>query len=293
MAISAMRYLGGFSAYSDANNADFLLAKYKSAGPSLLSISAVPAGAVPGGSAQVSVQALGSLGNPMPDVEISLSADAVEGSGGHNHNSARPAGLLSAEGIPPAQSITVKTGADGKFTAVYTAGLFGGFETVTARAAGLADVSTSTVIEVKFPGLAALSPSALAVKYNLTSNAADHFNTHFGVPSAVNRIAGLSADYYSQTGGNIAGINDMTLEYGGVFDVNSDWMPPHELHKDGKSVDIDRCAVSASQQILVNQKLMDKLMRAAGSVRIAETPQGTLQCAGPAETKRMHYEFTQ
>jgi murein endopeptidase len=33
-------------------------------------------------------------------------------------------------------------------------------------------------------------------------------------------------------------INDMSLPYGGLFDVNGDWKTPHKTHRIGKSADI-------------------------------------------------------
>ncbi len=38
------------------------------------------------------------------------------------------------------------------------------------------------------------------------------------------------------------GINDMSLPLGGLFDIYHNWHPPHNSHRKGTSVDIDRCA---------------------------------------------------
>jgi hypothetical protein len=34
-------------------------------------------------------------------------------------------------------------------------------------------------------------------------------------------------------------INDVSLPYGGLFDVNGDWRDPHVSHRSGKDVDIE------------------------------------------------------
>ncbi len=87
------------------------------------------------------------------------------------------------------------------------------------------------------------------------------------------------------------GINDMSLISGGLFDVNHDWKPPHNLHRIGRSVDIDRCATAGGSSILVNQALLDQIMAANGGRRIVEKSLEPPPCQGPISTPRMHYEF--
>ncbi|MEK7287395.1 MAG: hypothetical protein AAB091_02375, partial [Elusimicrobiota bacterium] len=99
--------------------------------------------------------------------------------------------------------------------------------------------------------------------------------------------------YFLQTGGQALGINDMSLVFGGLFDVNHDWKPPHNLHRVGRSVDVDRCATAATGAVLVNQKLLDQIMKINGGSRIVEAPLKPPPCQGPANTPRIHYEFRQ
>ncbi len=42
---------------------------------------------------------------------------------------------------------------------------------------------------------------------------------------------------FSDTG--IMRLNDMSLPWGGLFDIDIDWSTPHSLHRVGKSVDIE------------------------------------------------------
>lgn len=37
-------------------------------------------------------------------------------------------------------------------------------------------------------------------------------------------------------------INDISLERGGMFDIQADWNPPHDSHRSGTDVDIENLA---------------------------------------------------
>jgi hypothetical protein len=39
--------------------------------------------------------------------------------------------------------------------------------------------------------------------------------------------------------------NDMSLPFGGVFDINQNWSPPHTYHRKGDSVDIPTSAANS------------------------------------------------
>jgi hypothetical protein len=39
-------------------------------------------------------------------------------------------------------------------------------------------------------------------------------------------------------GGEIIYINDMSLPYGGLFDIQGNWRPPHVTHRTGRNADI-------------------------------------------------------
>ncbi|MBI4654020.1 MAG: hypothetical protein HY752_03400 [Nitrospirae bacterium] len=58
----------------------------------------------------------------------------------------------------------------------------------------------------------------------------------------------IGEDYYKDFNATL-GINDMSLVWGGLFDIGPPigffWSPPHKSHRKGTSVDIDRCAKSA------------------------------------------------
>lgn len=143
---------------------------------------------------------------------------------------------------------------------------------------------------ISTPGMAQQSKP-----YNLTGATSSHPENHFATSFTMSGTTTAAVAYFLQTGGQALGINDMSLVSGGLFDVNHDWKPPHNLHRVGRSVDIDRCATAATGLVLANQILLDKLMLKRGGVRIVEPPpknQPIPPCA-QIPIKRMHYEFSQ
>jgi len=81
------------------------------------------------------------------------------------------------------------------------------------------------------------------------------------------RIAAMAADYYEETGIAI-GINDMSLPWGGLFDIDNNWSTPHSKHRTGKSVDVDHSGV--------NEVKLDNIAKEYGCKR--------------REVDRIHYE---
>ncbi len=88
----------------------------------------------------------------------------------------------------------------------------------------------------------------------------------------------MAQDYYnnkSTRGINIR-INDMSLQWGGLFDVWNNWSssPGHNRHRVGKSADIDRNALgSDGKSVKVDQAKLDSYAKKRwGLDRITEPP---------------------
>ena len=64
-------------------------------------------------------------------------------------------------------------------------------------------------------------------------------NNHWMTPNAANKFAQAVRLFNSTTSrqGKIA-VNDMSLRYGGTFDINRNWRPPHHKHSRGTAVDV-------------------------------------------------------
>ncbi len=167
-----------------------------------------------------------------PAVPLALSVLPVEYSGGHQHDGTRVnhTGTLSTYSCTPDASCQCPP-------ITYTAGEVAGFETIQASSSSS---TASATLTISVPGL---TPLASSPSYNLTGQTIDHPDNHYGTPG-MNSVLPVIAEAYSKT--ETLGINDMSLIFGGLFDIGPPygafWSPPHTLHRVGKSADIDRCA---------------------------------------------------
>lgn len=118
----------------------------------------------------------------------------------------------------------------------YTASQISGEEKITATLQDTGEkVSKSIFIMVP-----ALGPLAAGQFYALTGSTGSHPDNHYGTNTTVSNIQVIARDYFenSEEGVKI-GINDMSLIWGGLFDIDGNWVSPHSLHRIGKSVDVD------------------------------------------------------
>ena len=170
---------------------------------------------------------------------------------------------------------------------IYSAPQIAGEEQLTAiLKQGTTEVERrSATMRIRVPGLEALTGSAIG-SWQLTGQTGAHSSNHYGTPYANSRIRAMATEYFDFYGESI-GINDMSLSGGGLFDHQGTWAPPHNSHRTGTSVDIDRCA-----QTLVRQRILNKIAEEDYSGdRTVERALKPPPCDGPVDTPRMHYEF--
>ena len=116
--------------------------------------------------------------------------------------------------------------------------------------AGIYDVSVvyegkvvaSKSIEVKYD----LESLGSGTNYHLRKHDSNH-NTgdyHYGTPDTNYKIKVAAEKFYTDYGfwqkpvKKKIVVNDQSLVWGGLFDINGDWKDPHETHKSGLVVDI-------------------------------------------------------
>lgn len=169
---------------------------------------------------------------PISGKAIQFSAIANELSGGHNHSGGRPIGDFD--------SSSCTTGADGTCSVSFSASEVGGVETITGTLNGDPTVTRSSDVTVAVANLYELADNP--TKYRLTGQTGTHSANHFYSGSGFN-IVGVAFDFVDEYDATL-GINDMSLPSGGLFDIHEDWNKPHSLHREGRSADIDQCALS-------------------------------------------------
>jgi hypothetical protein len=173
-------------------------------------------------------------GRPISGWPIFLEARGVPGSGGHDHCENRPAGDF--------QQNNGQTDENGEFRTFYFASEFGGIERIIASGGEIRDSANLTV---RVPDLYLLPESEYYVKYGSPYYAQFHHtppaysddHTHWGKEELINAIYTIAWNYVLR-GGEIIYINDMSLPYGGLFDIQGNWRPPHKTHRTGRNADV-------------------------------------------------------
>ena len=193
----------------------------------------------------IEVDAIDAHGNLIPQsFPIDMSVNYIPRSGGHEHDGPRPVGQLLVESsAQPLSYVHAMTNANGQLFATYLSTIVGGQETVEAAISASPATSTSAVITVAIPWLVELQSSIAPKLYNLTGSFGQpgvtsmHSGNHYSTLTTQNEIVTVAAEYLDITGYYL-GINDMSLVYGGVFDITNNWNTPHLSHRIGHSTDI-------------------------------------------------------
>jgi hypothetical protein len=239
-----------------------------------------------------------------------LSSDYVDGSGGHDHLIPRRPRTLenygsfaTKQGTPTQANNpfegTTSTGSDASI--VYTASIFGDRMLLTARSAQTPLLWDTVSIAEKVPDLIGFSDTPY---WNLTGNMGPtsygrcqgtqirHGVNHHGTTFLIERLVLAIYDFFQWSGDPAEGpgtylklgINDISLPYGGLFDICNNWMPGHTYHRTGASVDIDGLAedfvrpgvfMSLEGIMVGNKPLIDYLtrfMKVHGGNRFKEEP---------------------
>lgn len=181
-------------------------------------------------------------GQPLENIPVDLDARAVDSSGGHAHTAGRPAGFFGdSDGM---------TDSNGVYSTKFFSHWFGGEEWIVASSSQL-QYRDSVKMTIKVPGLQSLPAGINYVKIGGTC-------THYGpsdnpeVPSSCRvpdnnhsaaqivrdslpLMANVWVDSLEQ---DTLFINDISLPFGGIFDIDGTWAPPHTTHGQGLEVDI-------------------------------------------------------
>jgi hypothetical protein len=217
--------------------------------------------------------------SPLIGRSIAFSSVSVDFSGGHNHPGERPKGRFS--------NTVCVTDALGKCSVVYKASEVSGHEKIVASLAEDPTVKVSKTLEIKIPDLFELGSSPF---YRLTGTNTSHPSNHY-ISVAVSGALSIFPEFYEEFGATL-GLNDTSLEMGGLFDLGPEygkpfWSTPHRLHRAGRSFDIDKCALVRNPKdygvrgpcppgwILVPR---DRLQEMCEVVKGRMVPESTIHC---------------
>lgn len=188
-------------------------------------------------------------GEPEPNKEVVVLSRFIPKTGGHDH-SGQPSGSLRGE--IKFHNVPI-TDCDGKVQFIYKAPKISGEYELIAQVAenGIIYDDSKSVI-VKVPGLDPLVDSPYFEKVGAPNNnettndpcrepeslTSVHYDNHYGTNELNSDIRAISKDYFVVDNQIKLRINDLSLEWGGIFDIDNEWTDPHFEHRIGKQADI-------------------------------------------------------
>ena len=200
----------------------------------------------------VTVSVTDAAGTPIPNVDVGLALHTRDGSAGHEHVGDKPAGIYQTMSHEPLPKGTINTGASGVAKLYFVAPEVSGPVQLEGTSAS-ATTDTSTV-QVGIAGLEPLTPGPSYVFTGAVTGR--HTDNHYGTPAALAAFRQF-ADTLSRWIGEPLGINDISLEQGGLFDVGGQpWNLPHGYHRRGTHADIR--TKYASRQVF-SKKLQERM----------------------------------
>ncbi len=78
---------------------------------------------------------------------------------------------------------------------------------------------------------------------------------HYAIFEMLSDLARAAQKFYERTGGIPLQIGDLSLPDGGVFDLCSNWIPPHSFHRIGNSVSIDIQGLTEEEIKILRSKM--------------------------------------
>ena len=215
-----------------------------------------------------------------PNINFTAEIIPVPNSGGHQHNGNKPTGRFKETVALPYNVYSGQTDENGQMILTYISGPAGGEEVITVRNTDEGKEGREFVF-VRVVGLAPLETNATFYLY--TSNDQHHPNFLYGTPNFLNQIKELAEVYLSSTNIYLS-FNDMSLISGGIFDIRHNWLPDHNSHRKGTSVDINRNTVNlGAKSVTLDLVKLDETIKIL-------TGQNRINCCRIEEGKSIHIE---
>ena len=180
---------------------------------------------------------------PILNQEVTISINMILPSGGHDHViQPQPAlrGHLTAVGASTVEGegeVTAQTNQEGIITVSYIAPAFGGrYELMASAQVDGEYIEDRDTLTVRVPNLVELPNENY---YELIGETEEHASNHWATQAVMTCIQTIANNWHiNNPNESTMMINDISLEYGGLLDVNGNWQPPHSSHRTGQDVDI-------------------------------------------------------
>jgi hypothetical protein len=144
------------------------------------------------------------------------------------------------KGTDTTATVQDKTDAAGERQYKYLSSGFGGVDSLFVQGETARDTASATIM-LKIADFEELTGGAhyrLIGSFGEPGVSSQHRKNHFGTTNLVSRLKAL-ADSVHADSSYVLRFNDMSLQFGGPFDIRNNWNAPHQTHREGVSVDID------------------------------------------------------
>ena len=179
---------------------------------------------------------------PKAGVAVTFKVDVVPMTGGHGHHDAnRPKGSVPASGV---------TDANGEIKLTFRASEVAGSHNITATCDSCSNKTADKKVDVRVPDLAPIAPNPPknadgSYQYTFTAVDPGHVGSSGGrqrgeyylTAEAASNLDVLISNF-AEEGWGIVGLNDASLNWGGLYDLKNNWSSPHSEHRVGEEIDI-------------------------------------------------------
>jgi hypothetical protein len=211
------------------------------------------------GSTGVTVRVNELNGNPVSNYPITMTAFGVDLSGGHDHISNRPSGLFVTTEHDTVDRLWGETNEEGKITCTYLSSGIGGRDSIAAWGYDYDKDTASAIVFLKVKDLEELEPGdhyVLTGAFGDAGVSSRHRTNHYGTSNLLKNLKALSDSVFADSGYALK-INDMSLIFGGPFDIANNWDTPHRTHREGVSADIDELY---SNGVAIDQEYFERMV---------------------------------
>ena len=188
-------------------------------------------------------------GVPIPNCPVAIELYPHQSTGGHCHTDANRPVEYPAGAIP--KIVTGNTGGDGlQFVVTHNwPEACGAIDVVfysTDPACPFYEDHTVKFIHCVYEDV--YSELGAGTGYTLIGSLTEHPSNHFGTSGLLTALGALGVDYHAADSTTNLGYNDMSLPWGGVFDLGRNWHAPHCGHRLGKTIDIRTRTLGKAQR---------------------------------------------
>jgi hypothetical protein len=220
-------------------------------------------------------------GEPVSNHSFKLFTEYVDDSGGHDHTNERPNNnnnygyFLKPNDTQHYRPLEDSTSSLGRFDNVtYVASYFGDIMRIYLTSLQNKLFVDSIDIIEQIPNLVELGEGN---NYELVGAPQNHSGTndpcrptppgsqhsinHFGTQQLITIIQNIADDYASLHPGIRIRVNDISLDNGGLFDVNNNWSNPHQSHRMGTNADIGFTGIDQNDNCMnLNLKDLEEII---------------------------------